>query len=90
MMVMTIPTILPAVIKLGFDPIWFAVVVTVNCEIGLITPPVGLNLYILRGITGSTLEEISRGAVPFVLTLIVDLAILTAFPVLALWLPEMM
>jgi tripartite ATP-independent transporter DctM subunit len=90
MMVMTIPTLLPAVIKLGFDPIWFAVVVTVNCEIGLITPPVGLNLYILRGITGSTLEEISLGAAPFVLTLIVDLAILTAFPILALWLPKMM
>jgi tripartite ATP-independent transporter DctM subunit len=90
MMVMTVPTILPTVIMLGFDPIWFAVVVTLACEIGLITPPVGLNLYILRGVSDATLAEIALGAAPFVVTLIVDLAILTAFPGLSLWLPRLM
>jgi tripartite ATP-independent transporter DctM subunit len=90
MMVMTIPTILPTIISVGFDPIWFAVVVTVTCEIGLITPPVGLNLYILRGVSDAQLGEIALGAAPFVITLIVDLAILTAFPAISLWLPNLM
>jgi len=90
MMVMTVPTILPTVIMLGFDPIWFAVVVTLACEIGLITPPVGLNLYILRGVSEAPLGEIALGAAPFVITLILDLAILTAFPILSLWLPNLM
>ena len=90
MMVMTVPIILPAVIMLGFDPIWFAVVVTLACEIGLITPPVGLNLYILRGVSDASLGEIALGAAPFVIALIVDLAILTAFPILSLWLPSLM
>jgi tripartite ATP-independent transporter DctM subunit len=90
MMVMTVPTILPTVVMLGFDPIWFAVVVTLACEIGLITPPVGLNLYILRGVSEAPLGEIALGAAPFVITLILNLAILTAFPILSLWLPNLM
>jgi len=90
MMVMTVPTILPTVELLGFDPIWFAVVVTLACEIGLITPPVGLNLYILRGVSEAPLGEIALGAAPFVIALILGLVILTAFPVLSLWLPSLM
>ncbi|MCK4790318.1 MAG: TRAP transporter large permease subunit [Desulfobacteraceae bacterium] len=90
MMVMTVPTILPTVVILGFDPIWFAVIVTLACEIGLITPPVGLNLYILRGVSEAPLSEIALGAAPFVIVLILNLAILTAFPILSLWLPSLM
>ncbi len=90
MMVMTVPTILPTVEILGFDPIWFAVVVTLACEIGLITPPVGLNLYILRGVSDASIGEIALGAAPFVIVLILNLAILTAFPILSLWLPYLM
>ena len=90
MMVMTVPTILPTVIQLGFDPIWFSVVITLACEIGLITPPVGLNLYILQGITGSSLEVISKGAAPFVFVLILGLVLFTAFPSLALLLVNLM
>jgi len=86
MMVMTVPTILPTVVHLGFDPIWFSVVITLACEIGLITPPVGLNLYILQGISGSSLGEIAKGAVPFVFTLILGLVLFTAFPILTLYL----
>lgn len=90
MMVMTVPAILPTVIQLGFDPIWFSVVITLTCEIGLITPPVGLNLYILQGITGSNLEEIAKGATPFVFTLIFCLILFTAFPSLSLFLVQLM
>ena len=64
--------------------------VTLACEIALITPPVGLNLYIMRGISNVSLSEIAIGAMPFVLALIIDLAILTAFPILSLWLPSLM
>jgi tripartite ATP-independent transporter DctM subunit len=90
MMVMTVPTILPTVVQLGFDPIWFAVVITLACEIGLITPPVGLNLYILQGISQCSLAEVAIGAAPFVFTLILGLALFTAFPILSLWLPNLM
>ncbi|KPK87574.1 MAG: hypothetical protein AMJ94_16675 [Deltaproteobacteria bacterium SM23_61] len=90
MMVMTVPTILPTVVALGFDPIWFAVVVTMACEMGLITPPVGLNLYILRGVSGASLDEIALGSAPFVVALLLNMALLTIYPELALWLPSLM
>jgi tripartite ATP-independent transporter DctM subunit len=90
MMVMTVPTILPTVVALGFDPIWFAVIVTMACEMGLITPPVGLNLYILRGVSGASLDEIALGSAPFVFVLLFNMALLTAYPGLALWLPSLM
>lgn len=90
MMVMTVPTILPTVVALGFDPIWFAVVVTMACEMGLITPPVGLNLYILRGVSGASLDEIALGSAPFVFALLFNMALLTIYPGLALWLPSLM
>jgi len=90
MMVMTVPTILPTVIQLGFDPIWFSVVITLACEIGLITPPVGLNLYILQGISDSSLGEIAKGSAPFVFTLILGLILFTAFPSLTLYLSKLM
>jgi tripartite ATP-independent transporter DctM subunit len=90
MMVMTVPTILPTVVALGFDPIWFAVIVTMACEMGLITPPVGLNLYILRGVSGAPLDEIALGSAPFVFALLFNMVLLTAYPWLALWLPSLM
>jgi tripartite ATP-independent transporter DctM subunit len=90
MMVMTVPTILPTVVALGFDPIWFAVVVTMACEMGLITPPVGLNLYILRGVSGASLDEIALGSAPFVFVLLFNMGLLTVYPGLALWLPSLM
>ena len=90
MMIMTVPTILPTVVTLGFDPIWFAVVVTMACEMGLITPPVGLNLYILRGVSGAPLEEIALGSAPFVFVILLNMLLLTAFPQIALWLPSLM
>jgi tripartite ATP-independent transporter DctM subunit len=90
MMVMTLPTILPTIIHLGFDPIWFAVMVTISCEMGLITPPVGLNLFVMRGVSDIPLKDIAIGAAPFAVTMILNLIFLTAFPIVALWLPSQM
>ena len=65
---MTTPILLPIILQAGFDPYWFAVVLTVNMEIGLITPPVGLNLYVINGIAPEIpLRQVLRGSVPYVL-----------------------
>ncbi|MDX1711372.1 MAG: TRAP transporter large permease [Rhodovibrionaceae bacterium] len=86
---MTAPTLLPIITELGYDPIWFAVMMTINLEIGLITPPVGLNLYVINGIAPDVrLPTILWGALPFMLCMVVAIVLLCIFPQLALWLPE--
>lgn len=83
----TTPIILPAMTALEINPIWYGVMLMINLELALITPPVGMNLFILKGITGAPLSEIMRGALPYVLLLILGLAIMWVFPQLSLWLP---
>jgi C4-dicarboxylate transporter DctM subunit len=83
----TTPIILPAMMALHIDPIWYGVMLMINLELALITPPVGMNLFVLKGITNAPLAEIVRGTLPYVLLLIVGLFIVWAFPQLALWLP---
>ncbi|WP_300296412.1 TRAP transporter large permease [Ferrovibrio sp.] len=83
----TTPIILPAMMALQIDPIWYGVMLMINLELALITPPVGMNLFVLKGITNAPLGEIVRGTLPYVLLLIVGLFIVWAFPQLALWLP---
>jgi len=86
---MTAPTLLPIIEQAGFDPIWFGVVLTLNMEIGLITPPVGLNLYVLNGIAPNVkLTTILWGALPFMLCMILGIILLTIFPGIATWLPD--
>jgi tripartite ATP-independent transporter DctM subunit len=88
---MTAPTLLPIIESAGFDPIWFAVVLTINMEIGLITPPVGLNLYVINGIVPEVkLPTILWGALPFMLSMVLGIVLLCLFPSIALWLPEAM
>jgi C4-dicarboxylate transporter DctM subunit len=88
---MTAPILLPIITSAGFDPYWFAVVFTINMEIGLITPPVGLNLYVINGIVPDVpLNTVLRGALPFMLCMIVAIVILCIFPGIATWLPETM
>jgi len=88
---MTAPTLLPIVEAVGFDAIWFAVVLTINMEIGLITPPVGLNLYVINGIAPDVrLQTILWGALPFMACMVVGIILLCIFPEIALWLPEAM
>ena len=86
---MTTPTLVPIIIAAGFDPIWFGVLLTLNMEIGLITPPVGLNLYVINGIVPEVpLKTILWGALPFMLCLVVGIILLILFPEIALWLPN--
>jgi tripartite ATP-independent transporter DctM subunit len=88
---MTTPTLVPIIIQAGFDPIWFGVMLTLNMEIGLITPPVGLNLYVINGIVPDVdLKTILIGALPFMLCMVVGIALLIMFPQIALWFPEML
>jgi C4-dicarboxylate transporter DctM subunit len=88
-MVLTLPIIFPAVLKLGFNPIWFGVLVVNLAELALITPPYGLNLFVLRGIVPeATMKDIIIGTIPFVLAGFVILALLISFPGFVLWLPS--
>ena len=88
---MTAPILLPIVTEAGFDPYWFAVVFTINMEIGLITPPVGLNLYVINGIVPDVpLATVLKGAIPFMLCMVVGIFILCLFPGIATWLPELL
>ena len=90
-MVISLPIIFPIVTQLGFDPVWFGIVITINVEMGMITPPVGLNLFILKGsVPGVTMKDIVGGSLPFLLLLMLGLAIIMVFPSLAIWLPGQM
>ncbi len=86
---MSAPILLPIVVSAGFDPYWFAVILTINMEIGLITPPVGLNLYVINGIAPDiSLKTILKGSLPFVVCMVLAIVILSVFPGLVTWLPD--
>lgn len=90
-LVISLPILFPIITKLGFDPVWFGIIVTINVEIGMITPPVGLNLFILKGaIPNVTMKDIVLGSLPFVLLLMIGLVVIMLFPGLATWLPGKM
>ena len=90
MMLTTIPVVFPIVIHLGFDPIWFGIMITVLMEAALITPPIGINLYVVHGIRsrGGKFNDVSRGAVPFLFAMLGLIVLLLFFPEIALWLPQ--
>jgi tripartite ATP-independent transporter DctM subunit len=88
--ILTIPVLYPAVIALGFDPIWYGVMVVILIEIGLVSPPVGMDAFVLSGVTGIPLGTIFRGAVPFLIAMLVCIVILIVFPQIALFLPGTM
>jgi tripartite ATP-independent transporter DctM subunit len=89
--VITLPIVYPIVVSLGFDPIWFGVVVVLQNEVGLMTPPVGSSLYVLHGLNPKEpFSEIARSALPFVGIVLIMLFILVLFPGLATWLPNIM
>ncbi|BCX19722.1 MAG: C4-dicarboxylate ABC transporter [Geminicoccaceae bacterium] len=88
---MTTPIILPILVNAGFDPVWFGVILTLNMELGLITPPVGLNLFVINGIAPDVpLATVLKGALPFMLLMVVAIVILCLFPGLATWLPDLL
>lgn len=87
---MSAPILLPIITSAGFDPIWFAVVLTINMEIGLISPPVGLNLYVINGIAPDiSLKTILLGSLPYVACMVIAIVLLCLFPSIATWLPDM-
>lgn len=91
MILLTIPTVFPLITGLGFDPVWFGVLVCIMCELANITPPVGMNLYIVKGVAGDvSLGDICRGIMPFAYAMLAVIAIITVFPQIALFLPNFM
>ena len=91
MIILTVPIIFPVIMQLGFDPIWFGVIIVMTVELGLIHPPVGMNVFVIKSVVQEvSFTTIFKGVNPFVLTDILRLIILIAFPAIALWLPGRM
>jgi tripartite ATP-independent transporter DctM subunit len=91
-MMITLPVFVPVVISLGYDPVWFGVLFLLNIEMALTTPPLGMNLYVMKGVApqGTTMGDVIRAAVPFLILDLVALLVIMGFPQIALWLPERM
>jgi C4-dicarboxylate transporter, DctM subunit len=89
MIILTVPIVFPVITALEFDPIWFGVIIVMTVELGLIHPPVGMNVFVIKSVVGDLkFSTIFRGVIPFIITDLVRLAILVAFPILAVWLPS--
>jgi TRAP-type mannitol/chloroaromatic compound transport system permease large subunit len=87
------PVFVPLITNLGFDPIWFGVLFTINMELGYVTPPFGFNLFYMKSLAGPmgvSMQDIYRSIIPFVILEILGLAIVMVFPQLAVWLPQKM
>jgi TRAP-type C4-dicarboxylate transport system permease large subunit len=90
-MILTTPIIYPLVVALGFDPIWYGVIMVIVLEMGFITPPVGLNVFVIKGVSGGVeLGTIFRGIMPFLAACLVSLLLLILFPSIPLFLPGLM
>ena len=89
MMVATVPIIAPIMFKAGFDPVWFGVLIIILMELAMITPPVGINLYVVQGLRKrGKIDDVIIGAAPFVITMLLMIVILSIWPQIALWLPS--
>lgn len=88
-LLITVPVVAPLIVKIGIDPVHLGVVLVLNLVIGLLTPPVGLNLCIVSSIAGTSFWRAVRGTAPFIVRLLIALAIITCFPQTALWLPNL-
>jgi tripartite ATP-independent transporter DctM subunit len=91
MLLTTVPIVFPIIERLGYDPVWFGILVTVLMEAALITPPIGVNLYVVQGVrtNGGPFNDVAYGAIPFVFMMLVLLTLLMVFPQIALYLPEL-
>ena len=93
---LTVPIFFPVVMELGYDPIWFGIIIVMVTEMGVITPPVGINVYVVYGVAKNVLshnvalEKIFKGITPFLIALIIGVIILIAFPGIILFLPHLM
>ncbi|HLV76795.1 MAG TPA: TRAP transporter large permease [Marinobacter sp.] len=87
-LILTIPVVLPVVIALGFDPVWFGVIVILLSEIGIVTPPVGMNVFVVAKVANIPVGELFVGVMPFIAMLLILIGLLIAFPEIVLWLPS--
>ncbi|MFN3844335.1 MAG: TRAP transporter large permease [Paracoccaceae bacterium] len=91
MMIATIPIVLPIVTFLGYDPVWFGIFLVLMCELALITPPVGMNLYIVQSVRGrGSIDTVILGVLPFLLCILLMVALIAAFPGIVSWLPSLL
>jgi C4-dicarboxylate transporter, DctM subunit len=91
MIILTVPIIFPVIKELGFDPIWFGVIIVMTVELGLIHPPVGMNIFVIKSVIEDVkISTIFYGVAPFIVTDLVRLFILVVFPILSTWLPSHM
>jgi C4-dicarboxylate transporter DctM subunit len=91
MVILTVPIIFPVIVHLGFDPIWFGIIIVMTVELGLIHPPVGMIVFVIKSVVQDvSFSTIFKGVVPFIVTDLIRLVILIAFPIIALWLPSHM
>ena len=88
--VMSLPITFPLILQAGFDPIWFGVFLVVMVELGQVTPPIGFNLFVLQGLTGHPIGRVAVAAFPFFILMSIGVVIITVYPQIALWLPEVM
>ncbi len=89
-LLITAPLLFPMAMELGIDPIHLGILMTVNMELGMITPPVGLNLYVASGLTGMGLTEVTKAAAPWILVMVAFLLLITYVPQISLWLPNLL
>ena len=89
-LLITVPVLLPAAVEFGIDPLQLGIVMILNLVLGLLTPPVGLVLYVLSSVTGSSVQQVVRGTVPFLIPLLITLLLITFVPAFSLWLPSLM
>ena len=91
MILILVPIFYPIVVKLGYDPVWFGIVVVVACEIGLIAPPIGMNLFVIRSVAPEvSMNTILSGMLPFITVDLMRIVLLAAFPALTMWLPDLL
>ena len=88
--VMSLPITLPLILAAGFDPIWFGVFLVIMVELAQITPPIGFNLFIIQGLTGTPIMKVAAAAAPFFVLMCIGVVLLTIFPQIALWLPDLL
>jgi C4-dicarboxylate transporter DctM subunit len=90
MMIVTIPIVVPVVVQAGFDPVWFGIMVVLLCETAMITPPVGVNLYVVQGVRGrGVISDVIFGVLPFIGSLLVMIVLIIVAPGIVMWLPRM-
>jgi TRAP-type C4-dicarboxylate transport system permease large subunit len=86
-----VPVLAPLVVAAGYDPVWFGIIIVLLCETALITPPIGMNLFVVQGVRRrGSITDIMIGVSPFIITLLLMIGITLFFPDLALWLPNLL